>query len=87
MKKVAIGSVLTVCGTIINCLIIVAASIQFGSVHSWRGSKFWYVIFGDFPYKDNLSQSMDMGVPFILGLLLLLCGIIILAIEYFRKDS
>lgn len=84
MKKVIIGSVLLISGIIITMSIIYGASTYATNITAWSGeSKLWFAIFGE---AHPGSQSLSLGPPFLIGALLGITGLIILAIEYFRKD-
>lgn len=84
MKKIIIGSVLLVSGIIIIMSIICGASIYSSNITAWSGnSKLWFAIFGE-AYPG--SQSLSLGPLFLIGAVLGITGLIILAIEYYRKD-
>lgn len=87
MKRTVIGSVLTLAGTgIIGCLFI-AAVLFVPNMSSWEGTRVWYAIFGSGTYEADLKQSMALGLPFTIGVLIFVLGIVILAIEYFRPEA
>jgi hypothetical protein len=46
MKKIITGAVLALCGTMIDCSIILGAAFYSQGLTSWSGSKLWYAIFG-----------------------------------------
>lgn len=73
MKKVIIGGFLAVVSSI--WAIAIGAYVQFNLVSDWSGSRFW-------------SSASQLGVilPLILSLIILALGIVIMFIEYFRKD-
>lgn len=73
MKKVIIGGFLAVVSSI--WAIAIGAYVQFNLVSDWRGSRFW-------------SSASQLGVilPLIISLIILALGIVIMCIEYFRKD-
>ena len=83
MKKIVIGAILAICGTIIDSVIILAASLYCSSLNSWSGSKLWYAIFGATHYGNEANLSLNLGIPFIFGAILLLSGIVILFIELY----
>jgi len=87
MKKVIVGATLALCGTLIDCVIIISASIYCSTLNSWVGSKLWYAVFGANHYGNETNLSLNLGVPFVLGTVLLLCGIVLLTIEYFNKKQ
>ena len=73
MKKVIIGGFLAVVSSI--WAIAIGAYVQFNLVSDWHGSRFW-------------SSASQLGVilPLIISLIILTLGIVIMCIEYFRKD-
>lgn len=74
MKKVIIGGFLTVVSSI--WAIIISAYVQLNLAARYGGSsRFW-------------SSASQLGViaPLIISLIFLALGIIIMCIEYFRKD-
>ncbi|NGZ75657.1 hypothetical protein [Saccharibacillus alkalitolerans] len=87
MKKVIIGSVLTLAGTWITGCIFVAAALFVPNLSSWEGTRVWYAIFGSGPYEADLKQSMALGLPFAVGVLMFAFGIVILAVEFFRPEE
>ena len=87
MKKTIIGTALAALGTLIDGLIILGASIYCQSLNSWSGSKLWYAIFGATHYRNEANLSLNLGIPFVFGAVLLLCGVVILAVEYFQKNN
>jgi hypothetical protein len=87
MKKVIIGLTLALCGTIIDCAIIIGASAYCASLNSWAGSKFWYAVFGATRYGNEVNLSLNLGLPFVFGGILILIGLVVLAIEYFNKSK
>lgn len=86
MKKIVIGSVLTLAGTWIVGFIFIAAVLFVPNMSSWDGTRVWYAIFGGGPYEADLKQSMALGLPFAIGVLMFASGIVILAIEFFRPE-
>lgn len=56
---------------LITLVIIIAGVIYEPSIHEWWGkSKLWFVIFGE----------LQLGVPFIVGVILSVIGLVILGI-------
>lgn len=86
MKKIVIGSVLTLAGTWIVGCIFIAAVLFVPNMSSWDGTRVWYAIFGGGPYEADLKQSMALGLPFAIGVSMFAAGIVILAIEFFRPE-
>ncbi|WP_339293175.1 hypothetical protein MKY48_13690 [Paenibacillus sp. FSL W8-0187] len=87
MKKTIIGGILTLTGTIITLCIIIAAAMVVPSVTSWSGSKLWFMIFGAKQYGNDVVDSLFLGFPFVIGMLLFLSGLIVLGIEYFKSEN
>lgn len=87
MKKVIIGASLALFGVIIDCAIIISASVYCSSLNSWSGSKLWFAVFGVTNYSNEANLSLNLGIPFVFGAILLLCGIVVLVIEYFNKEK
>ncbi|MEK4274546.1 hypothetical protein [Paenibacillus sp. FSL R7-0026] len=86
MKKVLIGGILLFTGSLISLAIILAAALYVPSITAWSGSKLWYAIFGAKQYEDEVVQSLSLGFPFIVGVILFVIGLIVLVNEYFIKD-
>lgn len=84
MKRTLIGSVTFLSGILITLTILISAAQYVPEIDTWRGSKLWFAIFGAIDMESE--QSLFLGVPFTAGLLLIVLGSIILAIEYFKKD-
>jgi len=80
MKRIIIGSVLMITGTIIDLSIIIVASFYLLGMKEWDGLHLWSAIFGS-------QISLSLGVPFIIGLILFIIGLIILAQEYLNTDK
>jgi hypothetical protein len=87
MKKTIIGAVLAICGTIITTCIIITASTYCATLTSWTGSKFWYAVFGTPNLVNEVNLSLNLGLPFVFGSIILLMGVIILVVELFGKPS
>ncbi|SDP81755.1 hypothetical protein SAMN05421677_1439, partial [Halobacillus aidingensis] len=47
-------------------------------------SKLWHAIFGDKQYGDEVVQSLFLGFPFILGVIITVLGLVILGVEYYK---
>ncbi|GGN91121.1 hypothetical protein [Saccharibacillus kuerlensis] len=86
MRKTLIGCVLTLVGAWMIGCIFIAAAIFVPNMSTWEGTRIWYAIFGDGPYEADLQQSMALGLPFAVGILILVIGLLILAVEYFRTE-
>ncbi|MDF2673786.1 MAG: hypothetical protein K0R09_2051 [Clostridiales bacterium] len=87
MKKTIIGSVFMLSGVIITISIIIAGASYASSITSWSGSKLWYIIFGAQRYGNEAVQSLYLGVPFIIGIILSIIGLVILYKEYYNKED
>lgn len=87
MKRTIIGSTFMLSGVIITVGLIITAGLYVPSITQWSGSKLWYAIFGAKQYGSEVVQSLFLGGPFIVGVILSIIGFIILAIEYFNKKG
>ncbi|WP_374017452.1 hypothetical protein ABU162_25390 [Paenibacillus thiaminolyticus] len=85
MKKLLIGSVILFNGTMICLTLIILAALYSSSIDTWRGTKFWFAIFGATDISN--AQSLFLGVPFVIGLMLFFFGLLVLIIEYFKKNN
>jgi hypothetical protein len=81
------------CGTRVNCTmislaILIAAATYAPSITAWQGSRLWFAIFGvnDFG-QEVVVDSLFLGFPFILGIILFILGFILLGMEYFKKGK
>jgi len=86
MKKTAIGGILMLSGILTTIGIILAAAIYAPSITSWSGSKLWFAIFGARKYGTEVINSLFLGTPFIIGIILSIIGLTILGKEYFGKE-
>ena len=86
MKRTVIGGFLMFGGLFITLTIIVVAATYIPSITSWSGSKLWYAIFGGIQYGNEVVQSLFLGFPFVVGVLLSILGLAILVMEYFDKS-
>ncbi len=85
MRRIAAGGFISLCGAFILAAIIITAGIYAASLASWSGySKFWYVIFGA-PAFGEVNLSLNLGIPFVVSLILLSAGIAIMIVDLFRK--
>lgn len=87
MKKTVIGGILMLSGVLTTISIIVTAAIYAPSITSWSGSKLWFAIFGAKQYGNEVIQSLFLGAPFIIGIILAIAGLIILGKEYFNEEK
>ena len=73
MKKTIIGEILAIVSSI--WAIAIGAYVQMNLVSSWSSSRFW-------------SSALELGVvvPLTIALTILALSIVIIAIEYFRKE-
>lgn len=84
MKRTIIGGFLMLGGLLITLSIILSGSIYATSITAWNGSKLWYAIFGAKQYGDEVVDSLFLGFPFIVGVLITIFGLIILGNEYYK---
>lgn len=73
MKKAIIGGFLTIVSSL--WVFAIGAYVQSNLVTSWRGSRFW-------------ASASELGVviPLALSLAVLALGLVMLCVEYVRKD-
>jgi hypothetical protein len=86
VKKTLIGGIIMFTGALISLAILIAAVLYVPSITSWQGSQLWYAIFGAKQYGNEVVQSLFLGFPFIVGIILFVLGLIVLVVEYFNKD-
>ena len=88
MKKTVIG-IATFFGGIGICLSIVSAAIGYlPFLEAWSGSyssKLFFLIFSGLSHFDDGADGLGLGIFFIFGVTLMLLGLAVLAIEYFKK--
>jgi len=87
MKKTIIGGIFMLSGVLTSLCIIMAAAFYSTSITSWSGTKLWFVIFGSQQYGNETVQSLFLGFPFVIGILLFVIGLIILGKEYYSKEK
>lgn len=94
MKKVLIGSVLLITGILDIVAIIIAAAVSLTAMQEWSyeyPSRLWFLIFAGKPQMHNGFfegvGGLGLGFFFICGVLLLILGLIILAVEYFNSSK
>ncbi|WP_112180401.1 hypothetical protein [Paraliobacillus zengyii] len=90
MKRIVIGGFIMLGGLLVTLTIILAGSIYATNITEWSGkSKLWHAIFGAEQYGSEVVQSLFLGFPFIVGVLLTILGLIILGQEYYKtfKDK
>jgi hypothetical protein len=86
MKRTIIGGAFLLSGTLISLAIIIAAALYMPNITAWSGSKLWFAIFGSRDMGNEVVQSLFLGFPFIVGLILFLLGFVILSVEYFKNE-
>ncbi|MBA2176156.1 hypothetical protein H0266_14765 [Halobacillus locisalis] len=85
MKRIVIGGFLMLGGLLITLTIILSGAIYATQITAWSGkSKLWYAIFGDKQYGNEVVQSLFLGFPFVLGIIITIIGLMILGMEYKR---
>lgn len=87
MKKTVIGSVFMLSGIIVTISVIITAALYVPSITAWSGSKLWYAIFGAKQYGNEVVQSLFLGAPFVIGIILAIIGLIMLVVEYCSKEN
>ena len=86
MKRTVIGGFIMLGGLFTTLTIIMVATLYIPSMTSWSGSQLWYAIFGGKQYGDEVVDSLFLGFPFVVGVVLSVLGLIILVMEYFEKS-
>jgi len=90
MKKTVIGIALLVSGIGIDLFLISSALQYLPNLTAWLNSypsRLFFLIFaGNSKFSDG-ADGLGLGLFFILGIVFIVFGIIILAIEYFKKDK
>ena len=86
MKNVLIGGFVMMGGLFIAAIIILAGAIYVPDSNSWwtGRSKFWFVILGG-DTQGEVADSLFLGLPLIVGVVLALVGLFILGREYYKK--
>lgn len=74
MKKVLIGSVLTLVSSL--WAIAIGVYVQLNLVMDWYGSRFW-----------ASAKELGVAIPLAASLMALTLGLVILGVEYFRKEK
>lgn len=87
MKRTIIGSVFMLSGIIVSISVIITAALYVPSITAWSGSKLWYAIFGAKQYGNEVVQSLFIGAPFVIGIILAVIGLIMLVVEYCSKEN
>jgi len=82
LKRTIIGGIIMISGVLTTLSLIISAAIYVPSITEWSGSKLWFAIFGAKKYGNEVVQSLFLGVPFVIGLILTVIGFIILLKEY-----
>ncbi len=85
MKRTIIGGFIMLGGLLTTLTIILSGTIFATHITAWSGkSKLWYAIFGARQYEDGVVESLFLGFPFVVGVVLTLLGLVILCIEYLK---
>lgn len=84
MNKIFIGGFAMLSGLLLTVGIIIAGSIYAPHINAWDGSRLWFAIFGGKQYGEDIVDSLFLGFPFAIGVILSLLGFIILAYEYYK---
>lgn len=85
MKRTIIGGIIMLGGLLVTLAIIISGSIYATSITAWSGkSKLWHAIFGAKQYGNEVVQSLFLGFPFTVGVLLTILGLAILGYKYYK---
>jgi len=90
MKKTVIGIALLISGILIDLCLTFTAMLHLPHLMAWSTSYPSKLCFLIFAGKSNFSDGADglaLGSFFIFGIVLMLLGLIVLAVEYFRKEK
>ena len=90
MKKVWIGMCLFIMGVVETIAIILSASILLPGVTAWDTaypSKLFFLIFAGRSEFNDGADGLGLGLFFVLGMIFMAVGLVILGVEYFRKES
>lgn len=86
MQRTVIGGFLFLGGLIMSMGIILSATIYIPQVTSWYGeSQLWFSIFGEESFDGETVQSLFLGFPFVVGIILAVVGLAILGYEYYNS--
>lgn len=86
MQRTVIGGFLFLGGLIMSMGIILSATIYIPQVTSWYGeSQLWFSIFGEESFDGEPVQSLFLGFPFVVGIILAVVGLAILGYEYYNS--
>lgn len=73
MKKAIIGGFPTIVSSL--WALVIGAYVQSNLLASWRGSRFW-----------ASASELGVVVPLVISLAVLALGLVMLCVEYVRKD-
>lgn len=86
MRRTIIGGFLFLGGLLVSLGVIISASIYATNITSWSGkSKLWFALFGAEQYDGEIVDSLFLGFPFVVGIILAVLGIAILSYEYYES--
>lgn len=90
MRKAIIGIVLLTSGILTDLFLISSALQYLPHITAWSTSypsKLFFLIFaGQSKFSDG-ADGLGLGLFFAFGIALIVLGLIILTIEYFKKDK
>lgn len=90
MKKLLIAITLSVMGIIETIGVMLCAAVCLPSTTAWNTSypsKLFFLIFaGQSPYGDA-ANGLGLGIFFVFGVILTIGGLVLMGIEYFKKES
>ncbi|MDN3015691.1 hypothetical protein PH210_05640 [Paenibacillus sp. BSR1-1] len=73
-------------GLLVTLSMVFVGAIYATSITQWSGkSKLWFAIFGAKQYGEEAVDTLFLGIPFILGVLITLIGLLILGYEYYKS--
>ncbi|MDW0115588.1 hypothetical protein QTL97_01380 [Sporosarcina thermotolerans] len=87
MKRALIGGFVMMGGLFIVSTILLTGAIYVPDSTSWWSgrSKFWFAIIGGEQYGNDAVDSLFLGFPLIIGVILSILGLVILGREYYQN--
>jgi len=90
MKRTVIGIALLISGIMTTSLLVLSAMQYLPHLGAWSRSypsRLFFLIFEGQSRFGDTADGLALGVPFVFGIVLIVLGLIILAVEYFKKDN
>ena len=90
MKKTLIGIASLVCGIGLVSFLFSSALQYLPNLTAWSNaypSRLFFLIFAGQSRFNDGADGLGLGVFFVFGVILIILGVIILTVEYFKKDK